>query len=1054
MASKIELSRGNLLGKKLEGFGSAELFWEARSNGEDSQFKKWNEGTLWIGRPDVDGSNSEKNVAIPIAGGRIHNALVFRGLLTTERNKLDKRFEHARVGDFYVWDDRAHHDLEENGIDKASKTDIFRDTDDFRKGDILLIYSITGEDIPADQETNIDPDTGCLKSQDLIRYLRINNSGGNSKDTYFVTEDGKPFKQWEATNVEAALLELQFEKTEYVKVINTAADWPIDPVIGGLYLIGSDNLDFVNTEFCPPELKLLHPDKGDFLLYTRNTLYEDGKLDDDKKKYSDAYYWQLIPSGFTNADELDYYDKDRAQKKADFMHKVLNPEKRKTTFSEKHVADFGKNADTIHSALDFLMENKAMLDENGKVPLSQLHDTVLGAMQYKGTWVPYNLTEEQLTDDNYVVWDKDHTTCHLKETKYYHKLPGFERYDAGILDPDAPMSDVTAVQNGDYYIVKEHAVIYNLQYPCDQKTVPEQWELNSGDWIVFQGKGNIDEKSPGVIIETTDGFWSVIDNSDRLKSIDFTIDTITNGEFWTEPLDEPDTQTFVGSPLITASHKIGIVKANRNHIELVGDSLISQKKHEDSINSYYPRYTNTLGELENAYMQDIKANPNETPADIHTPVTENRTIIHSNVEIGVPMEKAKIPEQRTLTTFGDFKIKPHIDVTSGLSKEIKSIAQFYVNNADGEHIPFNIIAPDGTDTRQDEIKEDVAAHGVSEVNILIPENSSTLIGKLAGIELEEGRITKSIVEGYEESTSIEEHINTSEHDAKEDGDAIKDHHLHDEIHNIVELHSQLSAPVQNTYEIYFGAWHSDKEDSKHTYDSDDYDTSGQFAKNLMTRLTRNQFTEESNIEVLLPCHSGTLLLQEDIINLFGHDDDTYIPMFGQSIVLDKEGKRFNVLQRSPIRQVRNALRTQIKTTENEDTSFLTQVAKSQLADIFAPVKGPDEKRENCLDVKLSDTVVENDVIVGEFDNDGKLINGKSVYATKSLGVGDQEHAEGFLVPARTNFPNAAQYEDPYTLKPTPVLDVVVDMPNESGVMLTSNSRIDGGIFNETTLAND
>lgn len=1054
MASKIELSRGNLLGKKLEGFGSAELFWEAKSNGEDSQFKKWNEGTLWIGRPEVDGSNSEKNVAIPIAGGRIHNSLVYRGLLANERNKLDEKFKHARVGDFYVWDNRARHDLEEDNIESALPTDTFRNLDDFRKGDILLIYSITGDDIPADQETNIDPNTGCLISQDLIRYLRINNSGGTAKDTSFVTENGQPFKQWEATNVEAALLELQFEKTEYVKVINSMSDWPNDPVIGGLYLIGVDNLNLINTEYAPDSLKIIHPDKGDFILYTRNTLYEDGKLDDDKKKYSAAYYWQLIPSGFTNADELDYYDNDRAQQKENFINRVLNPEKHKTTFSEKHVSDFSKNADTIHSALDFLMENKAMLDENGKVPLSQLHDTVLGAMQYKGTWIPYNLTEEQLHSDDIVIWDKDHTTCHLSENKYYHKLPGFERYEAGILDPNST-EDVSAVQNGDYYIVKEDTIIYNLQYPCDQTTIPELWELNTGDWIVFQGKGNIDTESGGVITETTDGFWTVLDNTDRLKAINFYIDTSEDGDFWTTDLTNPEERTFVGAPVISASHKIGITNKSHNAIEIVGDGLISQKRKENSITSYYPRYINDKGEVENSYIQDIKSSSTETPADIHSPTTENKTIIHSNVEIGAPIALGRLPEQRLFTTFGDFMIKPHVDVSTGLQKEIKSIAKFYVYNAADELIPFNVIAPDGTDTRQSEIKEDIAASTASEVNLVLPEKSSTLLGKLAGIELEDGRITKSIIEGYEESSSIEEHINTSEHDTSEDSEDINDlrnKHFHDEIHNIVELHSQLSAPVQNTYEIYFGKYHVDA--PKDSYTAKDFNSSGALAEDIVARLTRNQYTEETNIEILLPCHSGTLLLQEDIISLFGHDDDTYLPMFGQTQTLDKEGKRFNILQRSPIRQVRNALRTQIKTTENEDTSFLAQAAKNQLADIFAPMKGPDENRENCLDVELSDTVVENDVIVGEFAEDGKLINGKSVYATKSLGVGDQEHAEGFLVPARTNFPAASQYEDPYTLQPTSELDVVVDMPNESGVMLTSNSRIDGGIFDETSLAND
>ena len=176
-------------------------------------------------------------------------------------------------------------------------------------------------------------------------------------------------------------------------------------------------------------------------------------------------------------------------------------------------------------------------------------------------------------------------------------------------------------------------------------------------------------------------------------------------------------------------------------------------------------------------------------------------------------------------------------------------------------------------------------------------------------------------------------------------------------------------------------------------------------------------------------------------------------MFSLTETLDNEHLRFNTLRRSPIRQVRNALRTRIKQTVSKD-SLLEDAVKEQLADIFAPMKGGNETRENTVDPKVSDTVVENDLIAGEFNDDGTIKTPKSIYATKAFGIGDDTHAEGFIVPARTNFPEASQYEDPYTLQPTPVVDIVVDMPNESGVMLTSNSRVDGGIYNESQLIND
>ena len=88
------------------------------------------------------------------------------------------------------------------------------------------------------------------------------------------------------------------------------------------------------------------------------------------------------------------------------------------------------------------------------------------------------------------------------------------------------------------------------------------------------------------------------------------------------------------------------------------------------------------------------------------------------------------------------------------------------------------------------------------------------------------------------------------------------------------------------------------------------------------------------------------------------------------------------------------------------------------------------------------------MVVGEFDDNGKLKKGKSIFATKSIGIGDDESVAAFLRPARTNFPTASQYFDPYTGEALDAQDVQVDMPAESGVMLTSNSTVDGGLYSE------
>ena len=291
MANTSSLSRGSLKKKIESGFAQAELFWEPRTTDIDNKspdFNKWNEGTLWIGRPSLDGSSSAE-LPIPIAGGRTHNALVYRGTLSTEASILDDIFEHARVGDWYVFTADAVAGT------STTKEYTFHKIDDFRKGDVLVIVDVGGR-------TNIDIDTGRIIDQSLIKYYRLNNSGGYADDVYFRESVTKNFYQWQANNVEGALKETQIEKLQYIRTISSAADIPATPIVGGLYLVIANDIEFntsrgSNTFIC---------NKGDFVYWTADTLYEDDAA--EYKTYNTDYYWHLIPSGYTNADEIDYYD--------------------------------------------------------------------------------------------------------------------------------------------------------------------------------------------------------------------------------------------------------------------------------------------------------------------------------------------------------------------------------------------------------------------------------------------------------------------------------------------------------------------------------------------------------------------------------------------------------------------------------------------------------------------------------------------------------------------------------------------------------------------------
>ena len=953
MANTSSLSRGSLKKKIESGFAQAELFWEPRTTDIDNKspdFNKWNEGTLWIGRPSLDGSSSAE-LPIPIAGGRTHNALVYRGTLSTEVSILDNIFEHARVGDWYVFTADAVAGT------STTKEYTFHKIDDFRKGDVLVIVDVGGR-------TNIDIDTGRIINQSLIKYYRLNNSGGYADDVYFRESVTKNFYQWQANNVEGALKETQTEKLQYIRTISSAADIPATPIVGGLYLVIANDIEFntsrgSNTFIC---------NKGDFVYWTADTLYENDAA--EYKTYNTDYYWHLIPSGYTNADEIDYYDAEKINngQKDVFIKSLFG------TFSDYHKDLFSKNSDNVHKMLDFLMANKAQLDEQGKVPLSQLHDTVLGALQYKGNFCPLNGT---ITEDMLSVEEGTNLVTVTVEERY-NPLPGFAYYKDG---DTLNTSNEYSVQNGDYYIIDLSSYgITNLQYDTGNGI----WELNTGDWIVFSASDNQDDMSAGSSAQK--GHWTKIDNSDRLTQTSYIVDRIYDDNFWTTIIDEKQLN-LVGNPVLRASHKVGLVNKGHNTVEIVGDHLVDQLLNEHSITAYHPRYVNEDGTIQNSFLEDIltdyaTGDMTYDYSQFHKAQSNNKSLFHSNVVIGVENS-----EHRDLTTYGDIHVLPHLVLNEDSNTQIneKSLVHFRVfeNNIKKD---IYLFAQDGSKVGEHGIDEDMSDELV---NIALPEHTSTLVGKLSGVQFEEGRILKSVNEGYTESSSIEEHINESDNTIN----------FHDGVKNIVEFHSQVSTPINNTYEIWFGSYDST---NNKNYEDSDFTEDGQLHSALLARLTKNFYQEKANIYVSLPCESGTLLTQEDFIKIFGNvvENDTYLTMFGDTSSIDGGSNRFNTFQKAPIRQVENALRTRI--LSSLATADTAQTIRAANAEEFAKIKRETtdpkytERFTPTTDTSVSDSVIENDVVVGKYDNEGNILEKKSLIATKALGVGDDDSSIGVL----------------------------------------------------------
>lgn len=997
MASKLQITRGDLKGKQSskQKLLPAELFWQARtsdSDNKDDRFIRWDEGTLYIGRPSLNLDKTDEK-AIPIAGARSYLALSHKGFLSEETSIQNKIFSHSRVGDLYTFETDA-------------KSGLFKNSDDFRKDDMLLVLDIGGD-------ANIDSVTGEIIDQSLIKYKRINASGGYAKNVYFKNGESN-WSGFDADNVQDALLELNHQKAQYEGVISKSSQIPVSPTIGGVYLVSARNLQFNIGSAHGEEFTAK---KGDFVFWEQSSATE-----------PESGYWVQIPSGYTEAQDIDYLPDDRDEDRKLFLSSLFS------TFSTTHKDSFVKSSSNVESMLSFLMAQKAQLDEQGKIPLSQLHDTVLGALQFKGTWNP--LKDNVSVDNDLDFYDGKMSIKAGKES-LVNPLPAYSAYEDG--DGDKVFKNHPLTSNGDYYVVQLPVDVINLQYSTSDGAV--SFELNTNDWIVWCDSDAKDPQSEGITGKS--GYWTKIDNSERLSAVQYRIDVKNKNNFFvTHPVDS-SILTLVGTPKLVGQNKIGLDNLGNNTVAITGRGLIDQLEYEDPIPGFLPRYDNNTGTIKNSFIEeketDIPEGDNRTNHfnDINT---SSVTKFHSNVEIGDNLET------RSTKCWGDIVLSPHLASGDSTSVYEKSVIKLQVHGTDDSGKSavrtVTLTAPDKSSSYG--VDEDLADEVT---NIILPEHTSTIIGKLAGVELQESRVLKSVNEGYAESSSIEEHIN-SDSSTK---------NYHDNIDNVVEFHSQVAAPVTSSYEYYFGDWNTGDEGARYT--NADFDDNGALSrawtpsKMIVARLVKNTSQTNSNITVMLPVESGSLMTEETLQSLYGKDDDSFVPMFGDSVTL-QTGVKQNTFKRSPMRQLQNALRSRLVQSKIERSSVeadaeMQKSIAASFSDIYSPSKG-DGAFKPTTDTSLADIVIESNVVAGVFDNDGSIKSKRSIVATDAIGVSDPSYGTMLLNGARRNFPTAEQYYDPVTGEPTLPIDVVVDAPNESGVLLTSNSVISGGEWYAST----
>jgi hypothetical protein len=149
------------------------------------------------------------------------------------------------------------------------------------------------------------------------------------------------------------------------------------------------------------------------------------------------------------------------------------------------------------------------------------------------------------------------------------------------------------------------------------------------------------------------------------------------------------------------------------------------------------------------------------------------------------------------------------------------------------------------------------------------------------------------------------------------------------------------------------------------------------------------------------------------------------------------GVRENKMQlvNSKIRQINSLLLTSLKQSKGYQAGTVDDPTQD---DTFVEAN-VEPNADNNIELGT-------DVLIGAIDKMTGKVTKKNLHLTGLLALGNDETNVTFVKAGRTLFGSDSQYRDPFTDDPLPEETIFVEPPSFSGVLLTSNSPIDGGVF--------
>lgn len=653
-----------------------------------------------------------------------------------------------------------------------------------------------------------------------------------------------------------------------------------------------------------------------------------------------------------------------------------------------------ESATTVKEAIDILNKSKAQLDNKGKVPFSQLPDILRKGLSLQGKFYP--LVSRDISGDTKNNPDNQN---------------------------DWPTIEDEEIYTGCFWIVDCYAQA-NVQYK-DKTQANRVVELNSGDWIVW--------------IDNTKTF-EIIDNSDRINSIDV-IDSKTG-----------ERTSLIGNVGITSNSKLP-VSVSANSVVIGSNQLVTQKDGEDGKNKYFPVYTDSaVNEIRNSSLHQ-----------------ESDAIV-SDINIQIGSEK----NPKSLINYGSL----------GALKTEGSTPTSFINNflfIDSAHLSKidNSVFYRTTKLRASERNN--YATGNESVDIYLPEASSNLLASIANDSLTPNYHTKTLQNGFLTNTLTSEIDYTDatfaeNYEAGYENIGIGRTTVEDMDTGEITFYAKTKDRLIGIGKAagFYTQFHSILDSGSSNASKVEHFLNREATAKTHLVLNPSNILGEVETFVSLPFVSGTLITWEEVNDVFGfgkgvplmipawethtHEDSTKVGLDTSPITIKINRPAHDNVKLDRTNDLSKIYEDDEKSKGTSTWSYIGSSQEGSLQDDIRTSIDDVVSFDSWLESQRSVATNEAFILPATAKTDGSSRLDKNLNLTEDenevkndrYGKGKRDGVYQRILPSRSIYPNEPTYYDPLTGKliPQNVKTKDVEMPAVGGVILTSRSRIEGGVWSD------